>query len=110
MVIYGIALLGICTLLGLLLGDWLGLIFGVDANVGGIGIAMLLLMYFSNTSTTKFNLGKFYTEAGFPKEQVDEWDNPELREPVEGDNELKLWLVDYGLSFLEGNLYQHPHR
>lgn len=37
MVIYGIALLGICTLLGLLLGDWLGLIFGVDANVGGIG-------------------------------------------------------------------------
>ena len=57
MVIYGIALLGICTLLGLLLGDWLGLIFGVDANVGGIGIAMLLLMYFSNTSTTKFNLG-----------------------------------------------------
>ena len=53
MVIYGIALLGVCTLLGLLLGDWLGLIFGVDANVGGIG----LLMYFSNTSTTKFNLG-----------------------------------------------------
>jgi hypothetical protein len=29
------------------------------------------------------------------KEQIDEWDNPELREPVEGDNELKLWLVDY---------------
>jgi|TARA_R100000234_G_scaffold82249_2_gene51896 hypothetical protein len=25
----------------------------------------------------------------------DEWDNPDLREPVEGDNELKLWLVDY---------------
>ena len=29
------------------------------------------------------------------KEQIDEWDNPELREPVEGDNELKLWLVNY---------------
>ena len=28
-------------------------------------------------------------------EKYDEWDNPELREPVEGDNELKLWLVDY---------------
>ena len=26
---------------------------------------------------------------------IDEWDNPELREPVEGDNELKTWLVDY---------------
>tara|TARA_R100001082_G_scaffold108158_1_gene83034 strand:+ start:319 stop:609 length:291 start_codon:yes stop_codon:yes gene_type:complete len=26
---------------------------------------------------------------------IDEWDNPELREKVEGDNELKQWLVDY---------------
>jgi len=28
-------------------------------------------------------------------EKVDEWDNPELREAVEKDNELKTWLVDY---------------
>ena len=28
-------------------------------------------------------------------EKVDEWDNPELREVVERDNELKIWLVDY---------------
>jgi|TARA_R110000824_G_scaffold91669_3_gene222896 hypothetical protein len=28
-------------------------------------------------------------------EEFDEWDNPELRETVEGDNELKTWLVDY---------------
>jgi hypothetical protein len=27
--------------------------------------------------------------------EFDEWDNPELRETVEGDNELKTWLVDY---------------
>jgi len=27
--------------------------------------------------------------------KINEWDNPELREPVEGDNELKLWLVNY---------------
>ncbi len=40
MVIYGIALLGICTLVGLFLGEMLGLIFGINANVGGIGIAM----------------------------------------------------------------------
>ena len=28
-------------------------------------------------------------------EKIDEWDNPELREAVEGDNELKTWLVEY---------------
>ena len=42
MVIYGIALLGICTLIGLIIGKFLGSLFGIDANVGGIGIACLL--------------------------------------------------------------------
>jgi len=28
-------------------------------------------------------------------EKIDEWDNPELRKPVEDDNELKAWLVEY---------------
>ena len=27
--------------------------------------------------------------------KLDEWDNPELRETVEADNELKTWLVNY---------------
>ena len=27
--------------------------------------------------------------------EFDEWDNPDLREPVEKENELKTWLVDY---------------
>ena len=27
--------------------------------------------------------------------EFDEWDNPELREPVEKENELKTWLVEY---------------
>ena len=57
MVIYGIALLGICTLLGLILGKLLGHLFGIDANVGGIGIAMLLLMYFSSILKDKFAIG-----------------------------------------------------
>ena len=39
MAIYGIALLGICTLVGLFVGKLLGSLFGIDANVGGIGIA-----------------------------------------------------------------------
>ena len=44
MVIYGTALLAICLLVGLILGQWLGLAVGVEANVGGVGIAMLLLI------------------------------------------------------------------
>jgi malonate transporter MadL subunit len=42
--ISGVALLAICTLLGSLLGDWLGILLGVKANVGGVGIAMMLLI------------------------------------------------------------------
>lgn len=44
MVIYGVALLAGCTLLGVFLGDVLGLAIGIDANVGGVGIAMMLLI------------------------------------------------------------------
>jgi malonate transporter MadL subunit len=44
MTISGVALLAICTLLGSLLGDWLGMALGVKANVGGVGIAMMLLI------------------------------------------------------------------
>jgi malonate transporter MadL subunit len=45
-VIYGVALLAVCMLAGLILGELLGLLIGVDANVGGVGIAMLLLVLF----------------------------------------------------------------
>ena len=44
MIIYGVAILACCTLSGLYLGSLLGEIIGVDANVGGVGIAMLLLL------------------------------------------------------------------
>ena len=44
MIIYGVALLSSCLLLGLLGGEILGAILGVQANVGGVGIAMLLLV------------------------------------------------------------------
>lgn len=44
MAISGVALLAICTLLGGVLGDWLGMALGVKANVGGVGIAMFLLI------------------------------------------------------------------
>ena len=44
MIIYGTALLAVCHLLGILLGDLLGRALGMTTNVGGVGIAMLLLI------------------------------------------------------------------
>lgn len=48
MVIYGVALLAFCYITGIFLGDVLGAILGVKANVGGVGFAMLLLIILSN--------------------------------------------------------------
>lgn len=45
MIIYGVALLSLCTLAGLFIGEILGVLLGVPANVGGVGIAMLLLIF-----------------------------------------------------------------
>src|SRR3954454_21772950 len=44
MAIAGVALLALCTLVGNFLGDLLGALLGVKANVGGVGIAMILLI------------------------------------------------------------------
>lgn len=48
MAIYGTALLSGCLLAGVLAGQLLGDVMGVDANVGGVGIAMLLLIALSD--------------------------------------------------------------
>ncbi len=48
MVIYGVALLAACMLVGLFTGEALGVLIGVQANVGGVGIAMLLLIVLSD--------------------------------------------------------------
>ena len=45
MIIFGTALLAICHLLGIFIGDLLGQALGVKTNVGGVGIAMLLLIF-----------------------------------------------------------------
>ena len=44
MTVFGVALLAICTLIGVLIGDLLGVALHVKANVGGVGIAMMLLI------------------------------------------------------------------
>lgn len=41
MIIYGVGLLALCTLVGVVVGDMLG----VKSNVGGVGIAMILLIF-----------------------------------------------------------------
>lgn len=48
MVIYGTGLLAGCYLAGVFLGDLLGEVVGVEANVGGVGIAMLFLILASD--------------------------------------------------------------
>lgn len=44
MIIYGTSILAICYLLGVWLGDILGRLIGIQTNVGGVGIAMMLLI------------------------------------------------------------------
>ena len=63
MVIYGVALLAFCMLVGMFVGDILGQLIGVKANVGGVGIAMLLLIFLSNLNDHRFHLG-VPTETG----------------------------------------------
>ncbi len=63
MIVYGVALLAFCMLFGTVTGDLLGIALGVEANVGGVGIAMLLLILLTNLSPKKFSL-KPLTESG----------------------------------------------
>jgi malonate transporter MadL subunit len=44
MIIYGVALLALCTLAGVSIGAELGSLLGLKANIGGVGFAMLLLV------------------------------------------------------------------
>jgi malonate transporter MadL subunit len=44
MIIYGVALLAFCYVVGQIFGEFLGKLIGVNANVGGVGFSMLMLM------------------------------------------------------------------
>jgi malonate transporter MadL subunit len=44
MIIYGVAILAFCFVAGQLVGEALGQLMGINANVGGVGFAMLLLI------------------------------------------------------------------
>ena len=62
-VIYGVALLSFCMLVGVFVGDLLGEVMGVQANVGGVGIAMLLLLVLTNLGSREAALSPI-TEKG----------------------------------------------
>ncbi|WP_343683196.1 malonate transporter subunit MadL [Acinetobacter baylyi] len=63
MIIYGVGLLALCTLVGVIIGDALGVLLGVPSNVGGVGIAMILLI-FIRLSLEKRGLLHVETEKG----------------------------------------------
>lgn len=58
MAIYGVALLSLCMLVGVFIGDVLGITLGVKANVGGVGFAMVLLIILTNHGINKGWLAK----------------------------------------------------
>ncbi len=63
MVIYGVALLAFCYVIGQIFGEFLGKMLGVEANVGGVGFAMLLLILLNDWLNKKGYLDKI-TEKG----------------------------------------------
>ena len=53
MIIFGVAFLALCTLTGIFVGELLGKLIGVPANVGGVGIAMVLLILLGSYLKTR---------------------------------------------------------
>lgn len=56
--IYGVALLAGCSFLGSFIGNLLGLLTGVDGDVGGVGFAMVLLLLATNSKKLSFLMPK----------------------------------------------------
>ena len=51
--IYGVALLAGCMLAGTFLGNVLGILTGLNSDIGGVGFAMLLLLIVTNTKLSE---------------------------------------------------------
>ena len=63
MPIYGTALLSLCLLTGLSVGRMIGAALGVNADIGGVGIAMILLILGCDAMQRR-GLMKAPTESG----------------------------------------------
>ena len=76
MVLYGVAALALCMLAGTLLGELLGVALGIDANVGGVGFAMIMLIVATDWLRRK---GKFPKPAMIKEEPMPVDSKPEKR-------------------------------
>ncbi|MDC7784968.1 malonate transporter subunit MadL [Rhodoplanes sp. TEM] len=63
MVIYGVMILGLCMFLGTAVGLLLGKLLGIPGDIGGVGFAMLFLVFLTNWLKGKGMLPK-PTEQG----------------------------------------------
>lgn len=45
MIIYGVMVLGLCMFVGTAIGLTLGMLLGIPSDIGGVGFAMLLLVF-----------------------------------------------------------------
>ncbi|MBQ7036370.1 MAG: malonate transporter subunit MadL [Clostridia bacterium] len=61
--IYGVALLAGCMLVGSFIGNLLGLLTGLGSDIGGVGFAMLLLLIITNSKKATAILPKDYEKG-----------------------------------------------
>lgn len=61
--IYGVALLAGCMFAGSFIGNLLGLLTGLNSDIGGVGFAMLLLLVATNSKTVNKIMPKGYTKG-----------------------------------------------
>ena len=61
--IYGVALLAGCMLVGSFLGNVLGLLSGLDSDIGGVGFAMILLLLVTNSPKVNKFLPESYAKG-----------------------------------------------
>lgn len=61
--IYGVALLAGCMLVGSFAGNLLGLLTGLNSDIGGVGFAMILLLLVTNSPKVNRLLPKSYVKG-----------------------------------------------
>lgn len=61
--IYGVALLAGCMFLGSFIGNLLGLLTGLNSDIGGVGFAMCFLLMVTNSKKIDKLLPKGYTKG-----------------------------------------------
>ena len=61
--IYGVAILAGCAFLGSFIGNILGLLTGINSDIGGVGFSMLLLLLVTNSKKMNKLLPQDYTKG-----------------------------------------------